>query len=406
MVFLYFQAALYFRIFRACTMCKAVLQFLYTHRIRKKAAMSAHPIYNFSAGPAVLPEAVLRTAQQEMLDYNGTGFPVMAMSHRSDMFLSILYHAEQDLRQLLNIPSNYKILFLQGGATTQFNMVAMNLAHGFATADAVVTGNWSRIAYEQMSRLSNAEIRLAAHGGEQYAYKNLPAVEDWDVNPNSAFVHFAINETVNGLQYQNVPKLSDGLPPLVCDMSSEILSREFNVSDYGLIYAGAQKNIGPAGATVVIIREDLLERCPNDIPDVFNYRSHINRDGMYNTPSTYAIYMSGLVFRWLQTQGGVKKIEAVNRIKAQTLYETIDGSGGFYINDIHPDARSKMNVVFKTASEDLDRRFVLEAELQGLCLLKGYKTVGGMRASIYNAMLLEGVNVLADFMKDFQRRYG
>lgn len=368
--------------------------------------MSAHPIYNFSAGPAVLPEAVLRTAQQEMLDYNGTGFPVMVMSHRSDMFLSILHHAEQDLRQLLNIPSNYKILFLQGGATTQFNMVAMNLAHGFATADAVVTGNWSRIAYEQMSRLSNAEIRLAAHGGEQYAYKNLPAVEDWDVNPNSAFVHFAINETVNGLQYQNVPKLSDGLPPLVCDMSSEILSREFDVSDYGLIYAGAQKNIGPSGATVVIIREDLLERCPNDIPDVFNYRSHINRDGMYNTPSTYAIYMSGLVFRWLQTQGGVKKIEAVNRIKAQTLYETIDGSGGFYINDIHPDARSKMNVVFKTASEDLDRRFVLEAELQGLCLLKGYKTVGGMRASIYNAMPLEGVNALADFMKDFQRRYG
>lgn len=368
--------------------------------------MSAHPIYNFSAGPAVLPEAVLRTAQQEMLDYNGTGFPVMAMSHRSDMFLSILHHAEQDLRQLLNIPSNYKILFLQGGATTQFNMVAMNLAHGFSTADAVVTGNWSRIAYEQMSRLSNAEIRLAAHGGEQYAYKNLPAVEDWDVNPNSAFVHFAINETVNGLQYQNIPKLSDGLPPLVCDMSSEILSREFNVSDYGLIYAGAQKNIGPAGATVVIIREDLLERCPNDIPDVFNYRSHINRDGMYNTPSTYAIYMSGLVFRWLQTQGGVKKIEAVNRMKAQTLYEAIDSSGGFYINDIHPDARSKMNVVFKTASEDLDRRFVLEAELQGLCLLKGYKTVGGMRASIYNAMPLEGVNALADFMKDFQRRYG
>ncbi|EEG34757.1 phosphoserine transaminase [Neisseria flavescens NRL30031/H210] len=387
-------------------MCKAVLQFLHTHRIRKKAAMSAHPIYNFSAGPAVLPEAVLRTAQQEMLDYNGTGFPVMAMSHRSDMFLSILHHAEQDLRQLLNIPSNYKILFLQGGATTQFNMAVLNLARGFSTADAVVTGNWSRIAYEQMGRLTDTEIRLAAHGGGQYAYKNLPAVEDWDVNPNSAFVHFAINETVNGLQYQNVPKLSDGLPPLVCDMSSEILSREFDVSDYGLIYAGAQKNIGPAGATVVIIREDLLERCPNDIPDVFNYRSHINRDGMYNTPSTYAVYMSGLVFRWLQTQGGVKKIEAVNRIKAQTLYEAIDGSGGFYINDIHPDARSKMNVVFKTASEDLDHRFVLEAELQGLCLLKGYKTVGGMRASIYNAMPLEGVNALADFMKDFQRRYG
>ena len=368
--------------------------------------MSSRPIYNFSAGPAVLPEAVLRTAQQEMLDYNGTGFPIMAMSHRSEMFLSILHHAEQDLRTLLNIPSNYKILFLQGGATTQFNMVAMNLAHGFPSADAVVTGNWSRIAYEQMSRLTDTEIRLAAHGGEQFDYTALPPIETWDIDKNSAFVHFAINETVNGLQYQTVPKLSDDLPPLVCDMSSEILSREFDVSDYGLIYAGAQKNIGPAGATVVIIREDLLDRCPDSIPDVFNYRSHLNRDGMYNTPSTYAIYMSGLVFRWLLTQGGVKKIEAVNNIKAQTLYDAIDGSGGFYINRIRPDARSKMNVVFQTASAELDRRFVLEAELQGLCLLKGYKTVGGMRASIYNAMPLEGVQALADFMSDFQRRYG
>ena len=368
--------------------------------------MSARPIYNFSAGPAVLPEAVLRTAQQEMLDYNGTGFPVMAMSHRSEMFLSILHHAEQDLCTLLNIPSNYKILFLQGGATTQFNMVAMNLAYGFPSADAVVTGNWSRIAYEQMSRLTDAEIRLAAHGGEQFDYTALPSVETWDIDKNSAFVHFAINETVNGLQYQTVPKLSDDLPPLVCDMSSEILSREFDVSDYGLIYAGAQKNIGPAGATVVIIREDLLDRCPDSIPDVFNYRSHINRDGMYNTPSTYAIYMSGLVFRWLLTQGGVKKIEAVNNIKAQTLYDAIDNSGGFYVNRIRPDARSKMNVVFQTTSAELDRRFVLEAELQGLCLLKGYKTVGGMRASIYNAMPLEGVQALADFMSDFQRRYG
>ncbi len=368
--------------------------------------MSLYPIYNFSAGPAVLPEAVLETARQEMLDYNGTGFSVMEMSHRSEMFLSILHHAEQDLRQLLKVPDNYKILFLQGGATTQFNMAVLNLARGFRTADAVVTGNWSRIAYEQMSRLTDTEIRLAAHGGEQFDYLDLPPVETWDVAPDSAFVHFAVNETVNGLQYREVPRLSDGMPPLVCDMSSEILSREFDVADYGLIYAGAQKNIGPAGVTVVIVREDLLERCPNDIPDVFNYRSHINRDGMYNTPSTYAIYMSGLVFRWLQTQGGVKKIEEVNRIKAQTLYEAIDGSGGFYINDIHPDARSKMNVVFKTASEDLDRRFVLEAELQGLCLLKGYKTVGGMRASIYNAMPLEGVRALADFMRDFQRRYG
>lgn len=374
--------------------------------IGKPQTMPAHTIYNFSAGPAVLPEAVLRTAQQEMLDYNGTGFPVMAMSHRSDMFLSILHHAEHDLRQLLNIPSHYKVLFLQGGATTQFNMVAMNLAHGFKRADAVVTGNWSRIAYEQMSRLTDAEIHLAADGGEQFGYTALPAVESWDVDKHSAFVHFVINETVHGLQYQNVPKLSDGLPPLVCDMSSEILSREFDVNDYGLIYAGAQKNIGPAGATVVIIREDLLDRCPKDIPDVFNYQLHIKRNGMYNTPATYPIYMAGLVFRWLLTQGGVKKIEAVNKLKAETLYRAIDGSGGFYINNIQADARSKMNVIFKTSDPDLDDTFVREAELRGLCALKGYKLLGGMRASIYNAMPLEGVEALAAFMQDFQRRYG
>lgn len=368
--------------------------------------MSLYPIYNFSAGPAALPEAVLQTAQQEMLDYNGTGFPVMAMSHRSEMFLSILHHAEEDLRRLLKIPSNYKILFLQGGATTQFNMVAMNLAHGFRTADAVVTGNWSRIAYEQMGRLTDTEIRLAAHGGEQFDYLDLPEPETWDVDRNSAFVHFAVNETVNGLQYGKVPRLSDGMPPLVCDMSSEILSREFEVADYGLIYAGAQKNIGPAGVTVVIVREDLLDRCPDNIPDVFNYRSHIERNGMYNTPSTYSIYMSGLVFRWLLAHGGVGKIEKINHLKAQILYGAIDGSDGFYINRIRPNARSKMNVVFQTGNEELDRRFVFEAELQGLCLLKGYKSVGGMRASIYNAMPLEGVRALADFMSDFQRRYG
>ncbi|STZ76362.1 phosphoserine transaminase [Bergeriella denitrificans] len=368
--------------------------------------MSVSPIYNFSAGPAVLPEAVLRTAQQEMLDYNGTGFSVMEMSHRSDMFMGILHHAEQDLRSLLNIPANYQVLFLQGGATTQFNMAAMNLAHGFERADAVVTGNWSRLAYEQMPLLTDARIHLAAHGGEQFDYKDLPPVDNWDIDRNAAFVHFASNETVNGLQYADMPKLSDGMPPLVCDMSSEILSREINISDFGLIYAGAQKNIGPAGVTVVIIREDLLERCPKNIPAVFNYRTHIDKDGMYNTPATYPIYMSGLVFRWLQTQGGVKKIEALNELKAQTLYAAIDGSGGFYRNDIAPHARSKMNVVFQTASADLDKKFIQEAELRGLRLLKGYKSVGGMRASIYNAMPYAGVEALAEFMADFQRRYG
>lgn len=363
-------------------------------------------VYNFSAGPAVLPEAVLRTAQHEMLDYNGTGVSVMAMSHRSPEFQSILHHAEQDLRQLLGVPSNYAVLFLQGGASAQFSQVAMNLAHGFASIDSVVTGNWSRIAHEQMGKLTAAKIRLAAQGGERDGLKTLPSVGDWDICTESAFVHFAANETVDGLQYGEMPRLSDGLPPLVCDMSSEILSRRINVADFGLIYAGAQKNLGPAGATIVIVREDLLARCPDSIPAVWNYKAHADRQGMYNTPATYPIYIAGLVLRWLQTQGGVGAIEEVNRVKAELLYRAIDGSGGFYRNYVAPEARSKMNVVFTTGDAGLDERFVREAALCGLRQLKGYKTLGGMRASIYNAMPLAGVAALAEFMAEFVRKNG
>ena len=220
-------------------------------------------VYNFSAGPAVLPAAVLHTAQQEMLDYNGTGIPVMSMSHRSAEFQSILYHAEQDLRLLLNVPDHYKILFLQGGASAQFSQVVMNFSHGFKRIDSVVTGNWSQTAHRQMEKSTAAEVHLAAHGGTQYDYCDLPPVSEWDISKDSAFVHFVANETVHGLQYRQMPKLSDGLPPLICDMSSEILSRPIDVADFGVIYAGAQKNLGPAGVTIVIIREDLLERCPD-----------------------------------------------------------------------------------------------------------------------------------------------
>ena len=364
------------------------------------------PIYNFSAGPAALPESVLRTAQSEMFDYNGTGFSVMTMSHRSDAFASILYHAEQDLRQLLDIPSNYKVLFLQGGASAQFNQVVMNLANGFSRVDAVVTGLWSSIAYAQMGKLSDADIHLAADGGRQYHFENLPPVSSWDVSPDSAFVHFVINETVHGLQYREIPKAESGMPPLVCDMSSEILSRRVNVADFGVIYAGAQKNIGPTGATIVIIREDLLERCSDRIPDVWNYKSHVERQGMYNTPATYPIYIAGLVFRWLQSQGGVAQMETINTLKAKTLYDAIDSSGGFYINRVHPGARSKMNVIFTTGSKELDELFAQESTTRGLQLLRGHKSMGGMRASIYNAMPLQGVEALIAFMKEFQRRYG
>lgn len=368
--------------------------------------MSKTPIYNFSAGPAVLPESVLRTAQSEMFDYNGTGFSVMTMSHRSDVFMSILYHAEQDLRQLMGIPDNYKVLFLQGGASAQFNQVVMNFANGFNRVDSVVTGNWSRIAHSQMGKLSDAEIYLAADGGRDFQFENLPPVTSWDISPNSAFVHFVINETVHGLQYREVPKLPEGMPPLVCDMSSEILSRKVNVADFGVIYAGAQKNIGPSGATIVIIREDLLERCSERVPDVWNYKTHLAHNGMYNTPATYPIYISGLVFRWLQSQGGVAHMETINTLKAKTLYDAIDTSGGFYINRVHPGARSKMNVIFTTGNKALDELFAQESTTRGLQLLRGYRSVGGMRASIYNAMPLQGVEALIEFMKEFQKRYG
>ena len=364
------------------------------------------PIYNFSAGPAVLPESVLRTAQSEMFDYDGTGFSVMTMSHRSDVFMSILYHAEQDLRQLLNIPDNYKVLFLQGGASAQFNMTVMNLSNGFKRVDSVVSGNWSRIAHQEMGKLSDVDIHLAAHGGEMFDYTDLPPVESWDIDPSSAFVHFVINETVHGLQYREVPKLGADMPPLVCDMSSEILSRRVNVADFGVIYAGAQKNIGPSGTTIVIIREDLLDRCSGRVPDVWNYRSHINRQGMYNTPATYPIYISGLVFRWLQSQGGVAQMETINTLKAKTLYAAIDNSGGFYRNRVAPAARSRMNVIFTTGNQELDELFAQESTTRGLRLLRGYKSMGGMRASIYNAMPLQGVEALIEFMREFQKRYG
>lgn len=368
--------------------------------------MKPFPIYNFSAGPAVLPESVLHTAKNEMLDYNGTGISVMTMSHRSDAFANILYHAEQDLRKLLDIPHNYKILFLQGGASSQFSQIVLNFAEGFKQIDSVISGNWSEIAHKQMAKLTQTPVHLAADGKRDFQYKNVPPVDSWDIDKHSAFVHFTINETVHGLQYQTIPKLTDDMPPLICDMSSEILSRKINVADFGVIYAGAQKNIGPSGVTVVIIREDLLERCSDHIPDVWNYRSHVQRQGMYNTPATYSIYIAGLVFRWLQTQGGITHIQTVNELKANKLYQTIDNSGGFYQNNIHPNARSKMNVLFTTNNIDLDEKFIQEATLCGLQSLRGYKTLGGMRASIYNAMPLAGVEALTKFMQAFQKRYG
>lgn len=362
------------------------------------------PVYNFSAGPAALPDAVLQQAREEFLDYRGTGCSVMTLSHRSDLFMELLQKAEADLRDLLAIPNHYRILFLQGGASAQFTQVALNLAEGFERVDSVVTGNWSAIAHTQMGCLSNVNVHLAADGAK-LNFQDLPAPETWDVDKHSAFIHYISNETVHGLQYADLPIFGTDMPPVVCDMSSEILSREFDVNDFGLIYAGAQKNVGPSGATIVIVREDLLERCSNRVPDVWSYRAHIEKQGMYNTPATYPIYISGLVFAWLKRIGGVAHIAQINAKKAAKLYAAIDGSDGFFVNPVAHGARSQMNVIFSTGKTELDNLFVREAYDAGLHALAGYRTMGGMRASIYNAMPLEGVQTLIDFMRDFQARY-
>ncbi|WP_434779517.1 3-phosphoserine/phosphohydroxythreonine transaminase [Neisseria sp. Ec49-e6-T10] len=366
--------------------------------------MTNQTVYNFSAGPAVLPKSVLLQAQEEMLDYQGSGMSVMEMSHRGSIFMDILTTAEQNLRDLMGIPSNYKVLFLQGGAYTQFSMVPLNLAGGFETMDAVVSGTWSLNASKQMGYLSEAKVHIAANSIQNNQFSYAPLPENWQISPNSAFTHFASNETANGLQYQQLPSFPKETT-LVCDMSSDILSRPINVNDFGLIYAGAQKNIGAAGATIVIIREDLLDRTRNDVPDIWRYQSFIKKQGMYNTPCTYAIYIAGLVFKWLKAQGGVHTIEQLNQQKATLLYEMINQSEGFYRNPIQTDFRSKMNVVFYTPNEQLDALFVQEAEKQGLKGLKGYASMGGMRASIYNGMSLNGVQILADFMKNFQQKH-
>lgn len=361
-------------------------------------------VYNFSAGPAALPTAVLQQARDEFLDYRGTACSVMTLSHRSDLFLELLHQAECDLRDLLAIPSNYRVLFLQGGASAQFTQTALNLAHGFERIDSVVTGNWSAIAHTQLGCLSDVKVHLAADGGK-LNFQDLPAVETWDVDKKSAFIHYVANETVHGLQYADLPIFGEDMPPVVCDMSSEILSRPFDVRQFGLIYAGAQKNIGPSGATIVIVRDDLLSRVGSRVPDVWSYRAHAEKQGMYNTPATYPIYIAGLVFAWLKRIGGVAHIAKINAEKAKLLYEAIDGSEGFFVNPVAPQARSQMNVIFSTGSAERDDLFVREACDAGLHALAGYRTMGGMRASIYNAMPLEGVEKLVDFMRDFQARY-
>ncbi|MGB5438181.1 MAG: 3-phosphoserine/phosphohydroxythreonine transaminase [Gammaproteobacteria bacterium] len=357
-------------------------------------------IYNFSAGPAVLPGAVLQQAREELLDWHGTGMSVMEMSHRSKEYLSIAAQAEADLRELLGIPEQYHVLFLQGGATSQFAMVPMNLLRGRTQADYINTGAWSKKAIAEAARYCRVNV---AASSEDTKFTSIPAEENWQLDAGSAYVHYTPNETIGGVEFHRIPDCGD--VPLVADMSSTILSRPLDVSRYGLIYAGAQKNIGPAGLTVVIVREDLVGNTLDGTPSMFDYKKHADNGSMLNTPPTFAWYLAGLVFDWLKKQGGLYAMEKINQRKARHLYAAIDRSG-FYRSPVDVDCRSWMNVPFTLADNNLDGVFLDQAGHAGLLNLKGHRSVGGMRASIYNAMPEAGVDALIDFMREFERAHG
>jgi len=354
--------------------------------------------FNFSAGPATLPQPVLEQAQAELPDWHGCGMSVMEMSHRSKEFKSIAEQAEADLRELLNIPNSYKILFLQGGASSQFAMVPLNLLGGGNEADYFNTGIWSKKAIAEAKKYCQVNLPVDS------APNNFTSVSDtWTLNPNAAYVHYTPNETINGVEFHTIPDVGD--KPLVADMSSTILSRPLDVSKYGVIYAGAQKNIGPAGLTIVIIREDLADMPLSHTPSMLTYKTHIDSGSMYNTPPTYAWYVAGLVFKWLKELGGLVEMGKRNQRKAEMLYAAIDNSD-FYNNPVDLAYRSWMNVPFTLINADLNQSFLAGAKEAGLVTLAGHRTVGGMRASIYNAMPEEGVQALVDFMSDFEKRKG
>ncbi|MDH2435768.1 3-phosphoserine/phosphohydroxythreonine transaminase [Pokkaliibacter sp. MBI-7] len=356
--------------------------------------------YNFCAGPAALPEEVLLQAREEMLDWHGKGLSVMEMSHRSDEFVGIAQEAESLLRELLSVPHGYKVLFLQGGANLQFSSVPLNLLGSHSSADYIDTGIWSNKAVKEAARY--AKIDVIANTADQH-YHRVPQQQELKFNKDAAYVHYCSNETIGGLEFDYVPVTENGVP-LVCDMSSTILSRPIDVAQYDMIYAGAQKNIGPAGLCLVIIKESLLDREVSSIPTMMSYRVAAENDSMYNTPPTFAWYLSGLVFQWLKRQGGVTAIGEVNARKASKLYAAIDESR-LYANPIAVANRSWMNVPFTLADAGLEKAFLKEADAAGLLNLKGHRSVGGMRASIYNAVPEAAVDALIDFMHAFEKKY-
>ena len=356
--------------------------------------------HNFCAGPAALPEAVLLRAQAELLDWQGRGLSVMEMSHRSDEYMAIAAKAEQDLRDLLSVPSDYKVLFLQGGASQQFAEIPLNLLPEDGIADYIDTGIWSRKAIEEAQRFGSVNVAASA---KTYDYFAIPGQNEWQLSKDAAYLHYASNETIGGIEFDWIPQVGD--VPLVADMSSDILSRQLDVSKFGLIYAGAQKNIGPSGLVLVIVREDLLGRARSICPTMLNYKIAADNGSMYNTPATFSWYLSGLVFEWLKEQGGVEAMERINRAKKDLLYKTIDDSA-FYSNPIATNARSWMNVPFRLADEKLDKVFLAGADARGLLNLKGHRSVGGMRASIYNAVGMNAVEALVAYMAEFEKEHG
>jgi phosphoserine aminotransferase len=367
---------------------------------RKGTIQEMARIFNFSAGPAVLPEEVLARAGDEMLDWHGSGMCVMEMSHRGEEFIAIAEEAEKDLRELLAVPPHYKVLFLQGGATLQFAQVPMNLLDGRGKADYVLTGEWSKKAAREAKAFCDVAI---AASSEDRNFTYAPPQERWKVRRDAAYVHYCSNETIGGVEFHWIP--DPGGVPLVADASSHLLSRPLEVSRFGLIYAGAQKNIGPAGLTIVIVREDLIGRAAKGTPSVMDYKLQADAGSMLNTPATYSIYVAGLVFKWLKAQGGLAEMERRNVAKAKLLYDYLDASR-FYRNPVEKADRSRMNVPFTLADPKLDDTFLKGAEARGLTQLKGHRSVGGMRASIYNAMPAEGVRRLVEYMKEFEAKHG
>jgi phosphoserine aminotransferase len=360
-------------------------------------------IFNFSAGPAMLPQEVMQQAQEEFIDWQGLGTSVMEVSHRGKPFMAVAEQAEADLRDLLQIPHNYTVLFMHGGGRGQFSAVPLNISKPSDLSQHLVSGQWSIGAEQEAQKFCRSKIVATCKEIDGKMY--VPKQDEWSIAEESGYFHYCTNETVDGIEINWVPKSDSGNVPIVADMSSNILSKPMNINDFGVIYAGAQKNIGPSGLSVVIVRNDLVGISREDTPAIFDYQLQAKSGSMYNTPPTFSWYLAGLVFKWLKAQGGLGAIATLNKRKSDVLYSQIDATG-FYKNNVHNDYRSKMNVTFKLSDESLNDLFLEQAEHNGLVALKGHRAVGGMRASIYNAMPLAGAQALADFMQEFERKNG